>query len=164
MWFLFVSSGGVFSLMPNPPTPEITYGEFPINITYEINGEIKKIEDIIICEYDGVDDRGSAGKYRKWKSNLKSGNEYLTLLKGNDGNVTFEIRISYGSPDYYMGDLRYNSQEAYEKMLFNKDLNYIQWENGVQTGKILTEDEVLEKYKLKIVDVQYSPPIQNSFK
>jgi hypothetical protein len=27
------------SLSSNPPTPEITYGEFPFRLEYEINGE-----------------------------------------------------------------------------------------------------------------------------
>ena len=162
--FMFTVTGAFSIFMPNPPKPEIIYGEFPISVTYELNGETKVIEDTIICEFDGFESHGTAGKYRKWKSRLKSGNEYITLIKGNDGNVTFEIRLSYGSPNYYMGDLRYNSRETYKKMLFNKELNYTQWENDVQTGKILTEDETLEKYKLKIIDVQYSLPIQNGFK
>jgi len=111
LWFLFVVTG-VFSIfMPNPPKPEITYGEFPISITYEVNGEVKIIEDTVICEFDGFESRGTAGKFRVWKAYLKSGNERLTLLRVNNGESAFEVCLSYGLPDYYMGDLRYQNKE-----------------------------------------------------
>ena len=64
----------------NPPKPKITYGEFPFRLTYELDGEIKVIEDTVICEFDGFESRGTAGRYRIWKTSLKSGNERLTLL------------------------------------------------------------------------------------
>ncbi|MFA8307240.1 YdgA family protein, partial [Paenibacillus alvei] len=38
-------------LQPDPPRPEITYGEFPFKLVYEINGERKVIQDTVICEY-----------------------------------------------------------------------------------------------------------------
>lgn len=160
-WFAF--GGGMF-LIPNPPKPEITYGEFPISVTYELNGEIKKIEDVVVCEFDGFEILGEAGKYRKWKSYLKSGNKRLVLFRGEDDGIEYEISISYGIPDYYMGDLSY-SIESYEKsMSENKYLGYIQWENGVQTGYSMPKQEVWDKYKLKVLDIQYGQPIENSFK
>ena len=41
-------------LSPNPPTPEITYGEFPFRLEYRIADEVYVVEDVIVCEYDGV--------------------------------------------------------------------------------------------------------------
>lgn len=46
--YLFVLSGAIFSFGSNPPKPEITYGEFPISITYEIDGQTKVIDDTVI--------------------------------------------------------------------------------------------------------------------
>lgn len=161
VWFMF--GGGSYFIQV--PKPEITYGEFPISITYEINGEIKVMEDTVVCEFAGFEVLGEAGKYRKWKSHLKSGNERLVLMNGGESELKFEISTSYGQPDYYMGDLRYESIEEYEKkMSDDRYLGYVQWENGVQTGRSITKEEVWEKYKLKILDVQYSQPIHNSFK
>ena len=161
-WFAF---GGGALFLPSPPKPQITYGEFPISIIYEVDGITKVINDSIICEFDGFELRGEAGKYRKWKTYLKSGNERLVLLQGEDAGVTFEISASYGLADYYMGDYSRQSKEAYETaMTTDRYLGFIQWENGVQTGRSILKDEVLEKYKLKVIDVQYSQPIENTFK
>lgn len=164
-FYLLVLSGAIFSFGSNPPAPEITYGEFPVKITCEINGAIKVVEDTVICEFDGFENRGSAGKYRKWKSHLKSGHERLTLLRVKGVDLTFEISKSYGQPDYYMGDLRYESKEQYEKkMADDRYLGYYEWKNGEEfESTLITLDEAWEKYKLKVIDVKYSPPIQNTF-
>lgn len=63
------------SSFPNPTKPEITHGEFPFHLVYEINGETKVIEDTLICEYDGIGMNEGNGKYRKWKESLASGNK-----------------------------------------------------------------------------------------
>ncbi len=81
-------------LGPNPPRPEITYGEFPFRLEYEINGERKVIQDTLICKFDGFGSDEGRGKYRKWKTRLASGNERLTLLKVDE---TMEIYYSGGS-------------------------------------------------------------------
>lgn len=60
-------------ISPNPPRPEITYGEFPFSLEYEINGHRKVIEDTLIGEYDGIGMNEGIGKYRKWKWRLASG-------------------------------------------------------------------------------------------
>lgn len=165
LWYIIVITG-VFSIfIPNPPRPEITYGEFPFRLTYEVAGELKVIEDTIICEFAGFESRGTAGKYRIWESHLKSGNERITLLSGKNDDSKFEISAFYGIPDYYMGDYTMQSKESYETVMADdRYLSYLQWKNGIQTGCSITKEEVWEKYKLKILNVQYSPPIQNTFK
>ncbi len=101
-------------LMPNPPKPEITYGEFPCKLVYETDGETKVIEDTVICEFDGFENFGTAGKDRSWKTTLKSGNENLTLLNMRSSNETnelgqpiLELYFYYGNAAYYMGDDTY---------------------------------------------------------
>lgn len=151
-------------IIASPPKPKITYGEFPISVTYEVDGETKVVEDTVICEFDGIEMRGGAGKYRKWKSRLKSGNESLTLLLVEQEGLTVKIITFYGLPNYYMGDFE-QSKEAYERVMADdRYLHYIQWENGVQTGRSIPKEEVWEKYRLKVVSWEYSPPITNSFK
>ena len=163
--YLFVLSGAIFMFNSNPPTPEVTYGEFPIKVVYEINGEMKVVEDTVVCKFDGFEDLGSSGKYRKWKAHLKSGNKRLTLLKGENKNILFEISVSYGQPDYYMGDLRYESEEEYKKKLVDsRYFGYTQWENKTQKGYSISKEEVWEKYKLRVINIQYSSPIKNTFK
>lgn len=149
----------------SPSSPEIKYGEFPIKITYEVCGEEKELEDIIICKFDGFESLGEAGKRRKWKAELKSGNEKLILLKQGDEINGFEISKWYGFPEYYMGDFIRESRSSYENSLMCVTyLGMVEWKNGVPQGSTPSLEEVWEKYKLKIIDIQYSKPIENSFK
>lgn len=162
--YLFVIAGGIFMFNPNPPAPEITYGEFPISVTYEVDGEIGVVEDTVICEFDGFENLGSAGNYRKWKSHLKSGNENFGFFPIRDDGTMLEVGISIGSPNYYMGDFE-QSKEEYERVMADEGYRrYVEWKNGVLTGNSYSKDEVWEMYKFKIIDIKYSLPIQNSFK
>lgn len=158
---IFVAFGGGGLLAPNPPEPEITYGEFPIRIVFEINGEKKTVEDTVICEYDGFKILGEAGKYRQWKAHLASGSERLTLLKIDDIS---ELYCWYGSPEYYMDDLLFDSsREDYEKLLEKNSLGLVSWADGKLQGTVISRDEAEETYGLTIIDIQYSKPIVNSY-
>ena len=150
-------------IVSSPAKPEITYGEFPICITYEVNGTVEVLKDTVICEYDGIESRGAAGKYRKWKSYLKSGNDSLAFFP-IEKNVTIEVGIFRGFPSYYMGDYSERNKEDYERgMLYEKYEEYIEYRNGIKTGRSYTQEEVWEKYRFKIIGVNYSPPIHNHF-
>lgn len=169
VFYLSIISGAVFSLTPNPPKPEITYGEFPISITYEIEGEIQEIQDTIVCEFDGFENLGSAGKYRKWKAYVKStGNKMVTLydLRLNAdftewGNQALELCFDPGNAEYYMGDVG-NRQRSGS---LGKWVDYLYITPDGKTGYSSFElDEAWERYKFKLISWDLSPPIQNSFK
>lgn len=162
--YIFVISGAFSIFMSEPEKPEITYEEFPFTITYEVNGEIRKIEDALICEYDGTKKLGTAGKYRNWKSKLKSGNERVTLLRIEEENMVCEITVSAGLPEYYMGDFTQDKTEYERSMLDDKYLGYIEWKDGEQTGISISKDEVYERFKLKVIGMDFSEPIENKFK
>lgn len=164
-WYFIVISGVIFSFSPNPLEPEITYGEFPISITCEIDGETKEIKDTIVCEFDGINDFGSGGKRRRWKSYLKSGQEQMILLKINE---TSKLCCNYGLPEYYMDDLVYQTREEYEQTCIrDMDSMFIvleEWKEGELESSFISANEAWEKYRLKIIDIKYAAPIQNSFK
>ncbi|WP_236290659.1 hypothetical protein [Paenibacillus allorhizoplanae] len=144
-------------LGPNPPRPEITYGEFPFRLEYEINGERKVIQDTLICEFDGFGADEANGKYRKWKDRLASGNQRITLLKVDQ---TKEIYYSPGSPDYYMGDLK--DTEGYRHGFPNALL--IERRDGKFTSnRLIRADELLNKYHINLISWNPSPPIKNNF-
>ncbi|GAA0352396.1 hypothetical protein [Bacillus horti] len=152
-WFaLFLG----ISLTPNPPKPEITYGEFPFRLEYEINGETIIIEDTLICEYDGIGADVGRGKYRKWKDRLASGNERVTLLKLND---TIEIYYSPGSAKYYMDDLA-------DYVEFNHEFpnaSIIQKVGETTSYRTIHSDQLLEQYNIKLISWDYTQPIKNTF-
>lgn len=146
--------GNLFSTAP--PKPEITYAEFPFEIVYEIDGQIKTVNDIYVCEYDGIGMNEGVGKYRKWKGYIKSsGKEELILLE--DGNL--KLACSLGGPKYYMSDPDL-ANEDYTPFIF-----YIESPNevgGTTTG-VMDIEPLLEQYKIKLISWKLSEPIQNSF-
>lgn len=143
-------------LGPNPPKPEITYGEFPFRLVYEIDGQRKVIQDTLICEYDGVGANEGVGKFRRWKERLASGNEQITLLHVNDKT---EIYYPAGSAKYYMGDL-----EKYGKYIpIFPDAGIIQKDGDTTWDSRISADELLQKYHIKLIDWEIKPPIENRF-
>ena len=157
------------SLFQTSDKPKITYGEFPFTLTYELNGEKSVIEDTIICEYEGVMNRGTAGKARKWSATLKSGREQLTLLdlrsqkEQNELKQTvLELYFYYGSGAYYMGD---------EKNTFAREAQGFDWieyryqtEEGTIGGSAYRADEAWAKYRIRLISWECAPPIKNTFK
>ncbi len=161
IWFAGSMGYGLlgYIFIPNPPKPEITYGEFPFEIVYEIDGEIFTIQDVYVCEYDGVAlDSDGSGKHRNWKGYLKStGESRLVLLK--DNNITLACYIR--SPGYYMDDPNETDDVFISPYIF-----YVISPNkfgGTSTG-VLDIDLYLDKYKLKLISWELSLPIENSIK
>lgn len=153
----WVMLGLGISLLPNQPKPEITYGEFPFRLEYEIHGKRKIIQDTLICEYDGIGSDEGRGKYRKWKQRLKSGDKRITLIKVNDVK---EIYYPSGSTDYYMNDLGEN--ESFNYIFPNAA--FIEKNGEITHSGIIRANELFEKYKIKLISWEPSPPIKNTFK
>lgn len=151
------------SLLPNPSKPEITYGEFPFRLEYEINGERKVIEDTLICEYDGIGMDEGQGKYRKWKGYLASEKERLLLLevdtpvalRSDRKVVKQEIYYPIGSARYYMGDVK--EYETY-KQSFPDACYSEKYEDGGTSSGIIRADELFEKYNIKLISWDYTQP------
>ena len=139
-----------------PPRPEITYGEFPFRLEYEINGERQVIQDTLICEFDGFGADEGRGKYRKWKDRLASGNERITLLKVDNNK---EIEFVPGSAEYYMGD----SDNGRGDSSFPNAVYFEKDSNGTKSGGVEAK-ELLDKYHIKLISWNPSPPIKNNFK
>lgn len=164
-WFIFGGSNHFIEI----PKPKTTYGEFPFCLTYELNGETIMIEDVIICEFVGLTVVGEAGKYRQWDSSLKSGKELITLLDLRElededalGNHVLELYFYWGNAEYYMGDNLANRWRQ------EQDFNWIDYMYQKTDGTIghsaYKADIAWEKYKIKLISWEVSPPIQNSFK
>ena len=167
--FVFVVSGAFAVLMPEPPEPQIKYGEFPFRLTYELNGETKLIEDVIVCQFDGFINMGTVGKDIKWKTNLKSGKEELTLLDLSLLNIEneleqtmLELYFYYGAGAYYMGD----TENPYSRKAQNFD--WIDYKYLNKDGEIgysgYKAEEAYKKYGIRLISWECAPPIENHFK
>lgn len=177
-FFVFwILSGFLF----NPPKPEITYGEFPFKLTYELNGETKKIIDTAVCEFEGYGERSTAGQSRKWSIHLLSGNDnavsnqnktgfvWITLLDVRQtddtdslGNKILELYFFGGNGHYYMNDtLGHQDRKAQELDYVNY---FYQKSDGTTGHSSLTAEDAWERYKIRLIKWEISPPIQNYFK
>ena len=133
-----------------PPQPHITYGEFPFSLEYEVNGKIVKVEDVVVCKYDGVGigDNGKFLKWRKWI--LSTGEEDLLLL--SDGNIN--VYCTVGNADYYMGENQ-EKKQVHPKVFIRK------YENSLITSS--ADPLELAKYNIKILQYAFSEPVENIF-
>ena len=65
---------------PKKP-PQITEGEFPFYVEYEMNGQRYILEDTIMCKFTGIHyDSTTLTQHRMWDMSLKSGNEIRHIL------------------------------------------------------------------------------------
>lgn len=149
------------------PKPEITYGEFPFRLEYEINGERKVIQDTLICEYDGIGWDEGQGTHREWKEHLASGKEDVVLLEitnpgyhGDKRIVKQEIVYPIGSARYYMGDL--DEYESYGEC-FPDACYYEEYEGGGSGGPVILADDLFKKYHIKLISWHCSKPLKNKF-
>ena len=156
--------------------PQITTGEFPFVVEYEMNGENSVIEDTVVCEFDGYDLSAlTFNKPRSWNAYLKSREEEKRLFiecEPNtnsvlvDGRINIESRVllQYGDAEYYMGDPN-------GKSIVYKGQPRITYVEYFQTGPKSYEytstemsNEQLEKYfGIKINRFEFSKPIENKF-
>lgn len=149
------------SLSPNPSTPKITHGEFPFHLVYEADGKQYTIDDTIICDYDGMDADEGHGKYIKWKERLANGNKITSFSFTEDyqygiglfdgviqGQGSTAIICDIGNPQYYLG--------------YNKYTDYfpgrVSIASSAATG-VISEDELWNKYKIKIIEEKFSQPM-----
>ena len=148
------------SHQPDPPRPEITYGEFPFRIEYEINGEMVVIEDAVICEFDGFQpDWGGGDKTRKWKVSFASGNKshIFKISAYVLADETNQVYFACGSGAYYMGDTR---EYALRLHAYKATKSFI----GGWRFTDIEPDELLDAYGIRVISYEFSPPIVNSFK
>lgn len=143
---------------PVPKEPKITYGEFPYRIEYEIDGKSFIIEDVLICEYAGVGFSAGNDKERKWKSHSKSSDgDLLLLLK--DGRK--KVYLHLGGAEYYMNEEIFHPSHIIDSIsiIFDEGTGYT---HSVKIPED-SSNELMEKYKIKVIDWELAAPIKNSF-
>lgn len=162
------------------PAPQITEGEFPFVVEYEMNGERYLIEDTVVCKFAGYTSTNSFAifgypSWRVWDESVKSGKEgdfgiLLMELEENTesvfvrGRINFEswVFIDYGSAEYYMGD----SDKGYDKKpriryyekYYDEDI-----EMPNSTFTTLTNEQLEKYFGIKIIRFEFSEPIENTF-
>jgi len=179
----YIGMSGIF--LPTPPMPDIKYAEFPFRIEIEHNGERLVFEDTIICEFAGFSVSGGIGgnfrRQRHWTSRFESGREYNTTSPSLDMLITdyVVIRFHSGSPAYYM-DRHWSEIEhgvtgspsppsifvdnlamrARGEFSFAfHSLHSLSWP---QSKERLVE--ALEYFGIKVISIELTPRIDNTFR
>ena len=131
--------------------PEVTYGEFPITLTYEKDGEIITQNAIYVCEYMGEDVMtGSV----KWKEYIKgTGERGIIIYEENNVKIICEL----GSPQYYMGEREYK-KEKIKPHIVKEDNSFFDTKVSV-----LSESQLYEQYNIKIISCDFPDPVENTF-
>ena len=138
------------------PRPEVKKGEFDVAITYEVNGEVKTLDLVYVCEYDRVAWTLEGTSYRAWNGNFVGydDGDVIPVLETEGGKVALCVLIY---PEYFMGEPDY-ATDFYPHVL----TNYIYYEDG---NEMIIDDQELiaEEYGVKVIGCEYSEPIENSF-
>ncbi len=147
-------------LSPNPPAPQVKYGEFPFEITYEICGERYTVNDVYVCEYDGIEANEGIGKYRSWRGYIKGrGEDESSLVIYDDGERTIYCYV--GDAEFYMNDEKYPKKRPLEPRVYSvlKSIPDVYVPDRFETN-----EEMINYYEIKIISWEFSEPIENSFK
>ena len=139
------------------PRPEVKEGEFDVSITYEVNGEVKTLDLVYVCKYNGVALTPEGTYYRDWNGHFdgyEDGDVVPVLETAGGGKVALCVLIY---PEYFMGEPDYI--DDFSPVVLT---NYIYYEDG---NEMIIDDQELiaEEYGVKVIGCKYGEPIENSF-
>ena len=87
------------------PKPDIRESEFDFALTYEVDGERKKIEGTYVCKYKGVI-KNIDGVARKWKGYIKDHDDFTDyeIKTTDEGTIKIDLDISSDGEDEHFRD------------------------------------------------------------
>ncbi len=139
------------------PKPEVKEGEFDFALTYEVDGEIKKIEGTYVCKFKGVS-RALDGVGRDWTGYIKDHGDFTDyeLKTTDDGTIKVDLDIC---ADFFMSDPNYQNMKNSDDP---KPEPYIY----ITTGDPANEAtfNLYEGDDVKIISFEYEPPVENTYK
>ena len=150
---------------PNPQKPEITYGEFSFRIEYEMNGRVRVVNDVMICQFDGYNVDEGRGKTRKWKYHYKNeqSNEILIIdsspgfsqivLESMD---QYKVTLGVANAEYFLSEPDYKGTPELPSIRVY-DTNTGHYKDPTQ------RQEFLEEHDFKILIWYCDLPVENTF-
>lgn len=150
---------GVFATVPKP---EIKEGEFDFALTYEVDGEIKKIEGTYVCKFDGVS-RNLDGVGRKWIGYIKEHDNFTAydIKTTDEGTIKVDLDIC---ADFFMSDPNYQNMKNSDDP---KPEPYVYITSGDPTIEDPANEVTFDLYEgddVKIISFEYDAPIENKYK
>ena len=150
---------GVFTRVPRP---EIKEGEFDFALTYELDGETKKIEGTYVCKFEGTS-RAIDGVGRHWKGYIKDHSDSTDYeIKTTDEGV-IKINLDICS-EFFMSDPNYQNMKSSDDP---KPEPYVYITSGDPNIEDPANEVTFSLYEgddVKIISFEYDQPIENTYK
>lgn len=162
----------VTQLPPNPPKPKIKYGEFKFKMTYSVDGKLKEVSDVIICEFKGFEVRAVGGsKERVWSENIKNDNSYELFHfrddERGDGERTYsaicvenigdyKVILQLAEAGWFLGDPDYAGVSDMPKI----QVYDIKTEYYLEPAQ---SDKFLKEHNFEVVDWFCDDAVENTF-
>ena len=154
---------GAFSgLFITIPKPEIKEGEFDFALTYEVDGEEKRIEGTYVCKFEGTS-RELDGVSRDWTGYIKDHEDFTEyeIKKTDEGVIMVSLDIR---PEFFMSDPDYKLDENTDVY---KPEPYLYITSGDESIEDPTNEIFFDYYEgddVKIISFEYDKPIENEYK
>lgn len=150
---------GVFTKVPRP---EIKEGEFDFALTYELDGETKKIEGTYVCKFEGTS-RAIDGVGRHWKGYIKdhSDSTDYEIKTTDEGVIKVDLDIC---ADFFMSDPNYQNMKSSDDP---KPEPYVYITSGDDSIEDPANEVTFSLYEgddVKIISFEYDQPIENTYK
>ena len=153
MFLAFLSMLGLFG---KSSKPEIKEGEFDFVLTYEVDGEIKKIEGTYVCEFERVD-YYLDGISRHWNGYIKGHEQSETYALKTTAEGIIKVNLDI-SPAFFMSDPHYKANENTDDPKPEPYLYIVAAESENEyMGNLYEGDDV------KIISFEYDKPIENTY-
>ena len=150
----FLCAKFIDSAIEKPAEPTVTYGEFPFEITFKIDGKEVVFKDTYICEYKGLEWNISQGYYMVWDGYIKqTGENEIVVLTDGDKKIVCYV----GKPEYYLNAPNYSG-----KQYLIPELRLVEPREQMNPSISELTVEMKEYYGIEIVDWKFSEPIENS--
>lgn len=144
------------------PKPEIKDGEFDFALTYEVDGETKKIEGTYVCKFDGIS-RQLDGVGRKWIGYIKDHDEFTNydIKTTDEGTIKIDLDIC---ADFFMSDPNYPNMKSSDDP---KPEPYVYITSGDPSVEDPANEVTFNLYEgddVKIISFEYDPPVENIYR
>lgn len=162
----------VTQLPPNPPSPEIKYGEFEFELQYSFLEKTKKVSSIIMCQFDGFKVIAAGGpKKREWSENIKitksiepfdfkdedrreKDKKYSAICIENIDK--YKIVLCMPKAEWFLGELDYNgSPDMPDIQVYDTETKYY-----LEPAQ---RDVLLNEYNFEIINWICDKPKSNEF-
>ena len=171
-YILPIAPHWITQLPPNPPKPKIKYGEFKFKLTYSVDGILKEVSDIIVCEFKGFEVMAIGdSKKRVWSENIKNYNLYELFYFRDDERKDdekacsaiclenigdYKIVLHLAEAEWFMGEPNYTHvPDMPQIQVYDTKIGY--YLEPVQS------DNFLNEHNFEVVDWFCDNAVENTF-